>query len=91
MKHKVTISTLLLVALFLTLAPIAAGTTWYVDGVKGNDSNKCNSPTTPACKTIGHAIALAASILTPLSKARPGTTLRRSRSPLHAGALPIRS
>jgi len=50
---------LLLVALFLVLAPAAlASTTWYVDGVNGNDNNNCLSPQT-ACKTIGHAISLA--------------------------------
>lgn len=55
-KDKLTISTLLLVALFLTLTPNAvATTTWYVSGVRENDSNNCKSPTT-ACKTIGHAI-----------------------------------
>src|SRR5215472_9938758 len=37
-----------------------ATTTWYVNGVSGKDSNNCKSPTT-ACKTIGHAISLAAS------------------------------
>jgi hypothetical protein len=37
-----------------------ASTTWYVNGVAGSDSNNCLSPTT-ACKTIGHAIGLAAS------------------------------
>ena len=35
-------------------------TRWYVDGVNGSDSNDCKSRTT-ACKTIGHAISLAAS------------------------------
>jgi len=34
--------------------------TWYVNGVSGSDRNACTSPAT-ACKTIGHAIALAAS------------------------------
>jgi hypothetical protein len=52
---------LLLVALFLALAPAAlASNTWYVDGVNGNDSNDCMSSAT-ACKTIGHAISLATS------------------------------
>jgi hypothetical protein len=37
-----------------------ASTTWYVNGVRGRDSNNCKSPTT-ACKTIGHATSLAAS------------------------------
>ena len=62
MKHKLTISTLLLLALFLTLAPtiMASTATWYVNGVRGNDSNNCKSPTA-ACKTIGHAIVLALS------------------------------
>jgi hypothetical protein len=35
-------------------------TTWYVDGVNGNDKNDCKSPET-ACKSIGHAISLASS------------------------------
>jgi hypothetical protein len=52
---------LLPIALFLVLVPTAlASTTWYVDGVTGNDGNTCQTPQT-ACKTIGHAISLAAS------------------------------
>jgi hypothetical protein len=48
-------------ALVLALAPTAlATTTWYVNGVRGSDSNNCSSAPT-ACKTIGHAILLAAS------------------------------
>lgn len=58
MKHKLVFSSLLL-ALSLASAPTArAITTWYVDGVNGSDSNNCMSSPT-ACKTIGHAIALA--------------------------------
>ena len=50
-----------LLALFLAVIPtVGASTTWYVDGVNGNDGNNCLSPTT-ACKTIGHAISLASS------------------------------
>src|SRR5215472_6232652 len=53
--------TSLQIALLLTQAPIAlAATTWYVNGVDGSDSHNCESPLT-ACKTIGHAISLAAS------------------------------
>ena len=49
------------IALLLTLASTAvASTTWYVDGVHGNDHNNCKTRTT-ACKTIGHAISLASS------------------------------
>lgn len=49
------------IAFLLTLAPTAlASTTWYVDGVNGNDHNNCKTRTT-ACKTIGHAISLASS------------------------------
>ncbi|HEX8817766.1 MAG TPA: choice-of-anchor Q domain-containing protein [Terriglobales bacterium] len=40
--------------------PALAGNTWYVDGVKGSDSNNCQAAAT-ACKTIGHAISLALS------------------------------
>jgi hypothetical protein len=47
-----------LLALFL--APMACASTWYVNGVNGNDTNDCTSPQT-ACKTIGHAISLASS------------------------------
>jgi len=38
----------------------AAATTWYVNGLTGSDSNNCGSATA-ACRTIGHAISLAAS------------------------------
>jgi len=37
-----------------------ASTTWYVNGVSGSNSNDCKS-STAACKTLGHAISLAAS------------------------------
>ena len=59
-NYKTVFSNLLML-LFLMLGGNAfASTTWYVNGVSGNDSNNCKSPTT-ACKTIGHAIALASS------------------------------
>jgi hypothetical protein len=52
---------LLSIALFFVLAPTApASTIWYVNGVNGSDSNNCKTAQT-ACKTIGHAISLAAS------------------------------
>jgi hypothetical protein len=52
------LSRFLVLALFLALAPAAsASTTWYVDGVNGNDSNDCLSSQT-ACQTIGHTISL---------------------------------
>src|SRR5215831_15919694 len=54
-------TSLLQTGLLLIQAPIAlAATTWYVNGVDGSDSHNCKSPLT-ACKTIGHAISLAAS------------------------------
>ena len=53
-------SSFLRLVLLLALTPIASATTWYVNGVSGNDTNNCTSTTT-ACKTIGHAISLAAS------------------------------
>jgi predicted outer membrane repeat protein len=37
-----------------------SGTTWYVNGLTGSDTNSCKASQT-ACKTIGHAISLAAS------------------------------
>jgi hypothetical protein len=52
---------LFLIVLSLAMAPAAlAGTTWYVNGVSGKDSNDCKS-SLHACRTIGHAIGLAAS------------------------------
>jgi hypothetical protein len=61
MKYKCITAPLLLMALFLAVAPTAvASTRRYVNGVTGSDSNNCLSPTT-ACKTIGHAISLASS------------------------------
>jgi len=59
MKYKL-LTALLLTAMAAALAPAAVATTWYVNGVTGSDSNNCLS-TTSACKTIGHAISLAAS------------------------------
>src|SRR5215475_11694656 len=59
MAHKRPSTTLLVLALLLAPSAVAS-TTWYVNGVSGSDSNNCTSPTT-ACKTIKHAISLAAS------------------------------
>jgi hypothetical protein len=60
MKDKL-LTSFLFAAVFLALASTAmASTTWYVNGVSGSDSNNCMSAQT-ACKTIGHAISLAAS------------------------------
>jgi hypothetical protein len=61
MKDKRMLCSLLLFVLLLALAPTAvASTTWYVNGVLGSNSNNCMSSQT-ACRTIGHAISLAAS------------------------------
>jgi len=50
-----------ILAVLLVLAPTAlASNTWYVNGASGNDGNDCKTPTI-ACRTIGHAISLAAS------------------------------
>ena len=60
MKRRQFIS-LPLPVLFLTLtSTVLASNTWYGDGVNGNDTNDCQTALT-ACKTIGHAISLAAS------------------------------
>ncbi len=60
MKDKL-LTGFLFAAVFLALASTAlATTTWYVNGVSGSNSNACTSATT-ACKTVGHAISLAAS------------------------------
>ena len=60
MKDKL-LTCVLFAAVFLALGSTAlATTTWYVNGVSGSNSNTCTSSTT-ACKTVGHAISLAAS------------------------------
>jgi len=46
-------------ALMMLSSP-ALASTWYVNGVTGDDSNDCRTSDT-ACATIGHAISLAAS------------------------------
>jgi hypothetical protein len=61
MKHKPLFGRLLILALFITFVPAAlASSTWYVNGVNGNDDNNCQTPQN-ACKTIDHAISLASS------------------------------
>jgi predicted outer membrane repeat protein len=50
----------LLGALITLSSPALAANTWYVDGKHGNNAHNCKSAKT-ACKTIGHAISLAAS------------------------------
>lgn len=61
MKTRITPTILCFLTWFLTLAPVAvASTTWYVNGSTGSDSNNCKSPSS-ACRTIKHAITLAAS------------------------------
>jgi hypothetical protein len=59
MKQRL-ITTLLQMALCTLGSNALTSTTWYVNGVSGSDSNDCKS-STPACKTIGHAISLASS------------------------------
>jgi hypothetical protein len=60
MKRRQFTSLPLLVLLLTLTSTVLASTTWYVDGSSGNDANNCMSSETP-CKTIGHAISLAAS------------------------------
>ncbi|HXM60423.1 MAG TPA: right-handed parallel beta-helix repeat-containing protein [Terriglobales bacterium] len=60
MKRKPSFGRLLILASFIALAPAALASTWYVDGVNGNNENNCQTRKT-ACKTIGHAISLASS------------------------------
>jgi hypothetical protein len=60
MRHRA-FSSLPLVALFLALSPaVLASSIWYVDGVHGSNYHNCKSPQR-ACKSIKHAISLAAS------------------------------
>ena len=49
----------LFAVVFLTLASTAVAKTWYVNGVSGSNHHSCTSLST-ACKTIRHAISLAA-------------------------------
>jgi len=60
MKDKILTSFLIASVLIALTSTAIASTTWYVNGVSGSDSNACTSSTT-ACKTVGHAISLAAS------------------------------
>lgn len=82
-------TSLLLTALFLSLAPTAqASSTWYVNGVSGSDSNACTSPTS-ACTTIGHAVSLAASggsIIVAAATYRENLTIGISLNVIGSGA-----
>jgi hypothetical protein len=61
MTYRLLLSGVLALAFLFLPGPLAlAASTWYVNGVSGSDANTCTSATA-ACKTIGHAIALAAS------------------------------
>ena len=61
MKTKLTLSSLLLLALLLIVGANAmVSAAWYVNGVTGKDTNTCKTAAT-ACKTIGHAISLSSS------------------------------
>ena len=60
MKSRLLASLLLPLGTLVLASTALAATTWYVNGTSGSDSNACLSATT-ACKTIGHAISLAAS------------------------------
>jgi nitrous oxidase accessory protein NosD len=58
MKDRL-LASFLFAVVFLTLASTAMAKTWYVNGVSGSNHHSCTSPST-ACKTIEHAISLAA-------------------------------
>jgi len=60
MKDRLLTSFLFAAVLVALTSTAIASTTWYVNGITGSDSNTCTSVTT-ACKTVGHAISLAAS------------------------------
>ena len=49
-----------ILGVLMMLSSTALATTWYVNGVNGDDGNDCKTKAT-ACATIGHAISLAAS------------------------------
>jgi len=56
MKPKLMLPSLLVLALILGVGRCAmASTTWYVNGVKGNDAYNCRAAAT-ACKTIRRAV-----------------------------------
>jgi hypothetical protein len=59
MKSRFVVSCLLFLAALAAVARTAVTPNiWYVDGVRGDDNNNCESPQTP-CRTIKHAISLA--------------------------------
>jgi hypothetical protein len=57
MPSTVALRRLSILILFFSLVPTALASTWYVDGVQGNDNNDCRSRQ-HACKTISNAIFL---------------------------------
>ena len=88
MERKTICGTLLTIILCMVGSVAWATTTWYVNGVSGSDSNDCTSATT-ACKTIAHAISLAASgdsILVAAATYKENLTIGLSLSILGASA-----
>ena len=49
-----------ILGVLMMLSSAALASTWYVNGVNGDNGNSCKTTAT-ACATIGHAISLAAS------------------------------
>lgn len=57
MRHEMSLRSFLIFAFAITMGPYAlASSTWYVDGVHGNDNNNGRSAGA-ACKTINRAIS----------------------------------
>src|ERR1700730_8152507 len=85
------ISSLILVIVALRWLPnpsALASSTWYVNGVNGNDNNNCLSSTT-ACKTIGQAVSRASAgdtIKVAAATYYENLTLGRSLQIIGAGA-----
>ena len=80
------ITILLLTALSVALSSTAvANRTWYVNGITGSNTNNCMTVAT-ACKTIRHAISLAAAgdsiLVTPSTYREPDRRLSAKLRPL---------
>src|ERR1700751_2616771 len=75
-------------ALILFAPAVLASTTWYVNGASGSDSDNCLSAQAP-CKTIGHAISLAASgdnVMVSAATYTEALTVSRNLNLIGAGA-----
>ena len=87
MDHKIAFRKFLL-GFLIVVSQFAMAATLFVDGIHGSDKNNCKAPQL-ACKTVGHAIALASagdSVLVAPATYNENLTINTSLNVIGSGA-----